>query len=87
MEWNTVPANRNKVLVNLPDVKDVFYQFAMSSNDGGSSSGVTWVACMVQQNGAPVRLQGVTAYSITPTQLKISWKVDCIELSDAVRGY
>ncbi|KAG1691844.1 Cytokine receptor [Nymphon striatum] len=85
--WIDVPKNQTSIVIDVSGKSNAFYHFSVSSNSEGASSGMIWATCMISTDGAPGRVQQIRAEPISPTQLKVNWKLGCMQESNTVKGY
>lgn len=88
INFTVLNPNMNKHIINLP--RDYRYQFAISANKGGSTSGMVWAKCDISKDGIamfdfPIRFIDHDAPGTTSVKLK--WSMDCTLKEGIINGY
>lgn len=85
MNWTEVPANTTEYNITVSEENTT--QFAISANNGTSSSGMVWTSCTLLHNQALTKIKEVWIAGVDSTSIEVKWKLDCADRSDRVAGY
>ncbi|CAH1153652.1 unnamed protein product [Phaedon cochleariae] len=83
LNWVTVPKNTSKYNVSINDL----YQFAISANSHGSSSGMLWAECTFVTSNAVGKMRNIWISRSGSTFIELGWKLDCSDRIPSVTGY
>jgi cytokine receptor domeless len=85
LQWEEVDASVRMRNITLD--KDGVYQFAVSANAPGRSSGMVWATCTILHNKVVGKLKTVAVDVVVRDSMKVSWRLDCSDRVGIVVGY
>ncbi|KRT84462.1 Fibronectin domain-containing protein [Oryctes borbonicus] len=86
LNWIVVPATTREY--NITVKEEYTTQFAISANNGSSSSGMVWATCtLIHNNKLISKIKEVWINRVGSTFIELGWKLDCADRSDNVAGY
>ncbi|XP_072932218.1 cytokine receptor-like [Epargyreus clarus] len=87
MDFAVIDAKKNNHIIDLP--KEYRYQFAISANNGTSTSGMVWAKCDISKDGfAMYRFPAELKYDAPgKSSVNLSWSMNCALQKGIITGY
>lgn len=85
LQWERVPASLTAR--NFTVTEDKIYQFAISANGYGTSSGMVWASCTIIPNTAIGKIKDTWTTNPQSTSITVNWKLECPDNVGVIKGY